>query len=389
MCAGCKTRLESRTLPKGLKPYCICSLICQATDGYEGCVIEQPQHGSGLVVFAPEPFADLNDMLASVDFSLTEEALAACDTAGTKMSWVNRIVIPAHPLGDDGEGLLAASMKRQDNDPWAKFGPMQVPVRFDVARRDSVLKALRVRGFNAQVLFPRTAARFFGPEATGQRYSWFSYKAGLLQVHNSEMDSKKRGFRPNDCPVKEAPPIFALRKDFATAHELFEAVEQAWPASDPRDPTLRVRVPHYWQTTRAAMSGVARLRTRHMRRKIEHLLRACAQHGDGCQHRTPLKDAQVVSVERVENYKLWDRYSAFRGEAARKKCAGAPASAARPWGSELSRPIKCAVAEDERFLFHGTSPEAAMAILKDGFQLPSSRGRGRCVTSSAMPAVLQ
>jgi hypothetical protein len=123
--------------------------------------------------------------------------------------------------------------------------------------------------------------------------------------------------------------------------------------------TKRCCPPEYWSEDAGDFACVP---TRYMRRKIEYLLRASALHPHGCADRAPLKDARVVRVLRVENRKLWQRY-----QETKSRFAESGVVAQTP---ESSRPIRCDIDDDERFLFHGTTPEIARAIATEGFQIP-------------------
>jgi len=129
--------------------------------------------------------------------------------------------------------------------------------------------------------------------------------------------------------------------------------------------------------------------TRFMRRKLEYLLNQCAEHKDGCSRCTPLCNVHVVEVSRIENHLLWGRFAA--AQATQQKQHG------QAW-AEKSRPIKCDVGgEDERFLFHGTSPLAASKIAAEGFMIrrassktllptPSRYGQGIYFTDQSCKA---
>ena len=65
--------------------------------------------------------------------------------------------------------------------------------------------------------------------------------------------------------------------------------------------------PSYWATD--GSDPETRWATRFMRRKVEHLLRHCAEHPGGCAQREGLSHARVLRVERIENNALWDRYA--------------------------------------------------------------------------------
>jgi len=115
-------------------------------------------------------------------------------------------------------------------------------------------------------------------------------------------------------------------------------------------------------------------RTRFMRRKLEYLLNQCAEHKDGCSRCTPLCNVHVVEVSRIENYLLWGRFAA--AQATQQEQHG------QAW-AEKSRPIKCDVGgEDERFLFHGTSPLAASKIAAEGFRIRRASSKTLLPTSS-------
>jgi len=109
------------------------------------------------------------------------------------------------------------------------------------------------------------------------------------------------------------------------------------------------------------------VRTRFMRRKLEYLLNQCADHKEGCRGCTPLSNVHVVEVSRIENHPLWERFAV--AQATQREQHG------QVW-AEKSRPIKCDVGrEDERFLFHGTSPLAVSQIAAEGFKIKRAWGK--------------
>ena len=119
--------------------------------------------------------------------------------------------------------------------------------------------------------------------------------------------------------------------------------------------------PHYWTSQEGEHDSV-RLESRYMRRKLEHLLRSCTAHEDGCQSQESLCQARVIKVERIENDSLWRRY-ASRRDACRPR--------RRQWAAnpERSRPIRCELRDDERMLFHGTTAESIDDIASGGMDI--------------------
>jgi len=74
-----------------------------------------------------------------------------------------------------------------------------------------------------------------------------------------------------------------------------------------------------------------------MRRKIEYLLRNTAQHPEGCSHHAGLGAVRVVSVRRIENPALWQRYAEHP-----ESISGPRRSTSTEFaGAERSRPINC------------------------------------------------
>jgi len=116
-----------------------------------------------------------------------------------------------------------------------------------------------------------------------------------------------------------------------------------------------------------------------MKNKLTYLLSHCGHDGCSSHHGSTFSasNVRVLSVERLENPLLWRSYAAKR-EALRSERAasGAPTAA-----TERSRPIRCELADDELFCFHGTTPSKVDQIHRMGFDpsfaAPSSRyGRG-------------
>ena len=114
-----------------------------------------------------------------------------------------------------------------------------------------------------------------------------------------------------------------------------------------------------------------------MRRKLEHLLRTSAIHADAeCDRHADDDDAgdgeggvgqaRVVKVERVENPALWRRYAAKRNQLR----ASLRSRNVQRRTVEGSRPIRCEMAADERWLFHGTQPERIPSICDHGLAVP-------------------
>ena len=116
--------------------------------------------------------------------------------------------------------------------------------------------------------------------------------------------------------------------------------------------------PPYW---RSDGKSVGRFETRYMRRKLQHLLDRCAYHPDGtrcdCDERA-LDTVQVIRVERIENDELWQNYS--------KVLADVTAKVETPATVELSRPVRCAMSDHEKYLFHGTKVSNIESIAKEG-----------------------
>ena len=109
--------------------------------------------------------------------------------------------------------------------------------------------------------------------------------------------------------------------------------------------------------------------------EFQTIFRKCATHAQGslgCHGEVSVNQATIVKIERVENIRLWRRYSAWRA-----------------YCSKLPKPdeVMCcpdrqhAELEDcEVYLFHGTSLENAKLITQDGFDIRKARnglyGRG-------------
>ena len=114
--------------------------------------------------------------------------------------------------------------------------------------------------------------------------------------------------------------------------------------------------PRYW------LDGHNTHESRYMRRKLEYLLRTCGSADCTCAG-SSARHARVVRVDRVENDSLWMPYATRRRELRGGGGGGASGRAV----AERSRPIRCELDDDEAFLFHGTTPEAADAIANEGF----------------------
>ena len=85
--------------------------------------------------------------------------------------------------------------------------------------------------------------------------------------------------------------------------------------------------------------------------------------------------ARVVRVERIENRAVWRGYAQLREVF---ETAGSAGRLLRPTAQASgSQPIRCDRAEAERFLFHGTKPEAVERISREGFKIPAARGVAR------------
>ena len=76
-------------------------------------------------------------------------------------------------------------------------------------------------------------------------------------------------------------------------------------------------------------------------------------------------------VERLENAMLWDRYVEVRDARRSSK------RSKNAWVQETSRPIRCDLGDDERYLFHGTMADSMESILRDGFDIDYASARGR------------
>ena len=138
--------------------------------------------------------------------------------------------------------------------------------------------------------------------------------------------------------------------------------------------------PSYWATD--GSDPETRWATRFMRRKVEHLLRHCAEHPGGCAQREGLSHARVLRVERIENGALWRRYARRRDRLAREGEGLGIGSAEScelraEQKAERSRPIRCDVSDHECYLFHGTSEEKMQAIAKEGFKPELSKEKSR------------
>lgn len=139
--------------------------------------------------------------------------------------------------------------------------------------------------------------------------------------------------------------------------------------------TPRHPCPDYWTTDMAEDAvPVTVVETRYMRRKLQHLLRASALHPTGeCSFpgvKNPaLNKARVIKVNRLENHARWQQYAQRREELRLKNRTPSATMKEEAQGLE-SKPIRCELADDERFLFHGTAPDAAALIAESGFSLP-------------------
>ena len=341
-------RLSKALLQPGPK------ILGRACLGVEGGAFEHPHTGNDKL-FAPTQFETLDEMLLVFNHTLSS------DSPG----WVSHFVFPS-TMDKAAEHKLETALKTDD-----KCGPKIVLSRLSPDALNHRLRKVRQdHGFKAETAFPRTASRFCGPRATGMRFSWISIDHDVVRVYASEMKAQTR--------QSKQPPIAVIRGPFLSAHALFEAVENAWPATDKRPLCGPTASPSYWRTSKGSGGGAfanfSRLRTRYMRRKLQHLLQNCAQHPDGCNDGTPLKNVRVIAIERIENHALWDRYSTFRSEARHRAAEPAPHAHTRSkkqqqsW-REKSRSIKCDLGDDERYLFHGTNITNINSIVKNGFRL--------------------
>lgn len=332
----------------------------------QACVIEHPPGGNGDMIFAPERFPSLDALLASLEQALRPETIAALAET-TRRGWIQRFVFPAHRLAADAEAKLGSMISAAEQDDW--YGPRVVLCRESQIEQDRLARAAHRQGFNVERSFPRTAARLGGPEATGKRYSWFSLQGDVLMVYASEMDPSTR--------IGAEAPIATIQGPFASADAIFQAVEQAWPAVDERDARDIPRPPFYWATRPG--DAASKVESRYMRRKIQDRLRtSCADHagrGFTCNitGAPTLENAHVLSVQRIENRELWRQYATFRGDAKLTR-AQQRRGEKRRWGEEQSRPIRCQIEEDERFLFHGTNAEHVNSIAKNGLLIPEGPG---------------
>ena len=347
--------------------------MCQAV---QGGAIEH--RGSGIdLAFAPSQFGSLEELLVSFDEALSPAAHP--EFASYDPAYCMRFVFPADEQPTASECKLSDSMKCWEKD---LYGPKMALSRLTPPRRDELIQAKRRSGFNASAAFPRTAARFCGASAIGCKFSWFSLEGEMLRVHTSEMEPTTR-----TAPVGESP-LLVMHRQFDSAYEIFAAVERAWPAADTREALQPA--PEYWRTSKKDAASVprptrhTRFPSGHMLRKVQHLLRHTSRtckDGADCTIGAQLANAHVLSVERVENHSMWQAYASFRATAAKRAAGFGPAAGTRSrlaqtaWG-EKSRPIHCDVEDDESFLFHGTSYEAAKAILDGGFNMPGRTRHG-------------
>ena len=92
---------------------------------------------------------------------------------------------------------------------------------------------------------------------------------------------------------------------------------------------------------------------------------ACCN-GSYAENKVDIKNARVTKVERVENKELWEKYAnkrnGLRDNARRKRYRNSVAAV-----PESSRPIRTDLANDERYLWHGTQQESLDKIGIGGF----------------------
>ena len=145
-------------------------------------------------------------------------------------------------------------------------------------------------------------------------------------------------------------------------------------AQEEKDPAVAVRVPVYWEN-RAGFHRVSNTSLQDALQKFMAASSACS-----CKDACLTQNAQVLSVERVENESLWQMYQTKR-KVLQKTLAQYSSSMRRLRDRVAWQPDACGTAElvddvNEFYLFHGTSSTKAAIIAEHGLDERVANLRG-------------
>jgi hypothetical protein len=162
-----------------------------------------------------------------------------------------------------------------------------------------------------------------------------------LQKQQQKLDEKKRD---------EEAKLASERKKIEDRKKELEKRE--------RQASKGLQVPPYWKNK----TGINFVATKFVRDALQKFMveSSCC---------STTKQTQVVSVERVENELLWQKYQ-FTRNMIKKTCAAQgirSLSAVTNWQSGIPSKVEMSTDINEFYLFHGTSSTLAEIICKHGF----------------------
>jgi hypothetical protein len=217
------------------------AVIGSAAEQLHGTLEGGPAH-NGDQLCCPQRFATPEDFLIEADAAWAGSKWwdgASCGWTNTKVreGWEAVFCFPAavQPAKDEtkwrrfvkhaermDEVFAAGGRGATDEERFEMCGPRTVTVRMTADDKAARVAALRAGGFEFVQAFPHTHAAL-----SAGKYHWISLRGAVA----SRTLQLARGECKNDAR-RPAPPLCTFKKAFASLHEIMEAVEAGWAASD-------------------------------------------------------------------------------------------------------------------------------------------------------------
>lgn len=196
--------------------------------------VEAGPNAMGDMVFAPHPFASVEEFLVTLDAAATKQAKEGC-----REDAFSRMVFPPQDMGKEGEEAYSSFKKDRDDldraveaaggglmslsamsraglteeQIYMMCGPDVAMVRLTPGEMKKRVSSLEKEGFDFEKAFPKTAAAV-------KRGDWISFRRGVLQLCNGE--GEERGVPPSDGVLAR------FNRSIDSLQELFCLAETYW-----------------------------------------------------------------------------------------------------------------------------------------------------------------